>query len=83
MHVHGVFSLDGAIREEAGECGYRSLVVALGALPGTRPEVLSYEGPFGVGYMVARFVPDPLSSGIQEYSFLSSMFLFLHFRQPG
>ena len=24
------------------------------------PQVLSYEGPFGVGYMVARFGPSPV-----------------------
>jgi len=38
--------------EQAGECGYRSLRLALAAKDGV-PEVLSYEGPFGVGYMVA------------------------------
>lgn len=38
--------------ENAGECGYRSLRLALAAKEGA-PEVLSYEGPFGVGYLVA------------------------------
>lgn len=38
--------------ERAGECGYRSLRLALAAKEGA-PEVLSYEGPFGVGYLVA------------------------------
>ncbi|KGP77196.1 hypothetical protein JT05_00580 [Desulfosporosinus sp. Tol-M] len=38
--------------EKAGECGFRSLRLALAAKEGA-PEVLSYEGPFGVGYMVA------------------------------
>lgn len=38
--------------EKAGECGYRSLRLALAAQEGA-PEVLSYEGPFGVGYLVA------------------------------
>lgn len=37
--------------EKAGECGYRSLRLALAAKEGA-PEVLSYEGSFGVGYMV-------------------------------
>ena len=37
--------------EKAGECGYRSLRLALAAKEGA-PEVLSYEGTFGVGYMV-------------------------------
>ncbi|HBP63572.1 MAG TPA: AmmeMemoRadiSam system protein A [Desulfosporosinus sp.] len=38
--------------EKAGECGYRSLRLALAAKEGA-PELLSYEGPLGVGYMVA------------------------------
>jgi AmmeMemoRadiSam system protein B len=43
--------------ENAGECGYRSILILLGALDGTsaKPNVLSYEGPFGVGYMVANY----------------------------
>ena len=43
--------------DRAGECGLRSLIILLGALDGlvVKPEVLSYEGPFGVGYMVASF----------------------------
>ena len=40
--------------DAAGECGYRSLLVLFGALRGRSysPRVLSYEGPFGVGYLV-------------------------------
>lgn len=43
--------------EEAGECGFRSILILLGALSGQKykPEILSYEGPFGVGYLVANF----------------------------
>ena len=39
------------------ECGYRSILVLLGALDGqnSQPEVFSYEGPFGIGYLVADF----------------------------
>ncbi|UWG98159.1 AmmeMemoRadiSam system protein A [Dehalobacter sp. DCM] len=39
--------------EEAGQCGYNSLLFALGAREGAI-KVLSYEGPFGVGYLVAE-----------------------------
>jgi aromatic ring-opening dioxygenase LigB subunit len=50
-----VLGIDPNLRQRAGECGYRSIVIALGLaskhLTGSR--VLSYEGPFGVGYMVA------------------------------
>ncbi|MEK6304010.1 MAG: AmmeMemoRadiSam system protein B [Acidobacteriota bacterium] len=48
-------SVDPDLRERAGECGYRSIVIALGSVDESPRdhEVLSYEGPFGVGYMVA------------------------------
>ncbi|MDI7247379.1 MAG: AmmeMemoRadiSam system protein A [Bacillota bacterium] len=57
--VEGILALDNGLVEHAGECGYRSLIMALGTLDGRRfePEVLSYEGPFGVGYAVAVFRP--------------------------
>ena len=44
--------------EKAGECGYRSILILLGLLDGlkTKPEVISYEGPFGVGYLVANYI---------------------------
>jgi AmmeMemoRadiSam system protein A len=47
-----IVDLPAELVEDAGECGYRSLRLALAAKEGA-PEVLSYEGPFGVGYMVA------------------------------
>jgi len=50
-----MMNIDPGLRSRAGECGYRSIVVALGTVEGMAGvnEVLSYEGPFGVGYMVA------------------------------
>lgn len=41
----------------AGECGYRSILILLGILDNIKvsPEILSYEGPFGVGYLVVNF----------------------------
>lgn len=43
--------------EKAGECGHRSFTIMAGALDRTavRPESLSYEGPFGVGYGVCTY----------------------------
>jgi len=57
----GIVTMDQDLVKEAGECGYRSIVMMLGALDGydVKSEVLSYEGPFGVGYMVA--IIDPLA----------------------
>ncbi len=55
--ANAVLNLDQDLIEEAGECGLRSVVIMLGALDGlkVKPEILSYEGPFGVGYLVASF----------------------------
>ncbi|TDA68630.1 MAG: AmmeMemoRadiSam system protein A [Clostridia bacterium] len=55
--VEEILGLPAELVELAGECGYRSLVMALGGLDAyqVEPEVLSYEGPFGVGYLVARW----------------------------
>lgn len=43
--------------EAAAECGLRSFIIMAGTLDGKsiKPELLSYEGPFGVGYAVAAF----------------------------
>ena len=54
----GLEELDDGLVRHAGECGLRSLI-ALGGFLGedaaTSPQVFSYEGPFGVGYLVAGF----------------------------
>lgn len=57
--VPGILAIPEELQEKAGECGYRSIIMALGALDGYEVEhrVLSYEAPFGVGYLVAQFVP--------------------------
>ena len=45
----------------AGECGYRPLLLALSAVEGGDPDIVSilrsYECPFGVGYGVATMTP--------------------------
>lgn len=54
--IKGILDLHPDFVEAAGECGFRSILILLGALEGLnwKPEILSYEGPFGVGYMVAN-----------------------------
>ncbi|CZR08699.1 AmmeMemoRadiSam system protein B [Trichococcus ilyis] len=49
--------LDPGFLERAAECGLRSILFLMGAFEGKayEAEVLSYEGPFGVGYLVATF----------------------------
>jgi AmmeMemoRadiSam system protein A/AmmeMemoRadiSam system protein B len=58
-----ITNIDQELRRTAGECGYRSMLVAIGVAQGleSRCEVISYEAPFGVGYMVAQL----LSVGIE------------------
>ena len=53
----GILNFDPALADEAGQDALWSIAILLGALDGkkVKNEVLSYEGPFGVGYMVASF----------------------------
>ncbi len=52
-----LLTFPGNFCESAAECGLRSFIIMAGALSGrsVRPELLSYEGPFGVGYAVCEF----------------------------
>ena len=53
-----IVTIDQELRRTAGECGYRSMLVAIGVAQEleSRCEVISYEAPFGVGYMVAQLL---------------------------
>ncbi|MCK5475869.1 MAG: AmmeMemoRadiSam system protein B [Candidatus Pacebacteria bacterium] len=55
--IDEILNLDSSLVEEAGECGLRSIIILLGALSNLeyKFEKLSYEGPFGVGYLVGKF----------------------------
>ncbi|MBI4850794.1 MAG: AmmeMemoRadiSam system protein B [Acidobacteria bacterium] len=50
-----IVNIDQNLRKKAGECGYRSILVAIAVASDKDilPELLSYECPFGVGYMTA------------------------------
>lgn len=59
-----IVEIDPGLRKIAGECGYRSMLVAIGAsseLP-LSCEVLNYEAPFGVGYLVAQLTNESRSA---------------------
>lgn len=55
--VEKILSIDEKLVYDAGECGLRSIIILFGCLSAfnVKPEILSYEGPFGVGYLVASF----------------------------
>jgi len=54
--INELIDLDDDLIINAAECGLRSFVVLAGVLKGRDygSKVISYEGPFGVGYMVAE-----------------------------
>lgn len=56
-----IVDIDYGLRKLAGECGYRSMLVAIGATSDMflNCEVMSYEAPFGVGYLVAQLTQTP------------------------
>jgi AmmeMemoRadiSam system protein A/AmmeMemoRadiSam system protein B len=51
-----IVAINHDLRRLAGECGYRSMLVAIGATSGLplSCDVINYEAPFGVGYLVAQ-----------------------------
>ncbi len=53
-----ILNFDRAFVSEASECGLRSIIMLLGIIKSREYyfELLSYEGPFGVGYMVAKLI---------------------------
>lgn len=56
----GLVNCDAKLCDEAGECGLRSLLILLGILRNMqyKLKILSYESPFGIGYLVAEFIMD-------------------------
>lgn len=55
--IEGILKLEPDLIEKAGECGLRSFLILLGIIKNInyQPHLLSYEGPFGVGYLVMNF----------------------------
>lgn len=51
-----LINMDQKMIENAKECGLRSILILSGITSGIncQPEILSYEAPFGVGYLVAQ-----------------------------
>ena len=69
MDTDRILGIPEVLAERAGECGLRPIIMLLGALsdlkvwgntssrnvPYVESKIYSYEGPFGVGYLVAGF----------------------------
>ena len=54
--TEGILKIDPELIKESGECGLKSIITILGIFDEINysPEILSYENPFGIGYMVAN-----------------------------
>lgn len=54
-----LLTIDDYLYQKAADCGRKSFVIMAGALDGytVKSRLLSYEGPYGVGYAVASFYP--------------------------
>ena len=52
-----LLTIPARVVKNSSECAYRPLLLLFGILErmNVRPEILSYEAPFGVGYLVAAF----------------------------
>lgn len=63
-----IVEIDFDLRKVAGECGYRSMLVAIGASTGLplSCEVMNYEAPFGVGYLVAQLINQRAESKVDD-----------------
>ncbi len=61
-----LLAFDSVFADRAAECGLRSFQIMAGALDGLAidAKLLSYEGPFGVGYGIASFVPRTANDGL-------------------
>ncbi len=57
LDIENLLDIDEGLCESAGQCGLRSFIIMFGALDGyeLKPELYSYEAPFGIGYSVAHF----------------------------
>lgn len=62
--VASMIAIDEELSEAAAECGLRSFIMMGGVLENSdfSAELLSYEGPFGVGYAVAAYVVSSVES---------------------
>lgn len=55
--LHALLSIPEELAQEAKECGYRSILIAMGAIGHMHAafETYSYETPVGIGYLVGNF----------------------------
>lgn len=57
-NYQNIINIDPQIAKKADQCGWHSIALLLGILNeiNLEPTIISYEGPFGIGHLVAEFV---------------------------
>ena len=70
-----LLTMDQGFADRAAECGLRSFQIMAGAFDRTsvHGELLSHEGPFGVGYGIAWFEPDGTEGTCEERALLDAL----------
>lgn len=55
--IDNIINFDKELIDDAGECGFKSLLILLGIMKDMdfSPRQLSYQAPFGIGYLVEHF----------------------------
>ncbi|MGD8400951.1 MAG: AmmeMemoRadiSam system protein A [Bacillota bacterium] len=63
--VRELLDFDPVLLEKAAQCGFPSVIMLLGTLEGVtfQTRLLSYQGPFGVGYAIATLQPGEAGAG--------------------
>ena len=72
-NIQGILNMREDILMRASECGYIPTVAVLGALSDLKlsPQLLSFESPLGVGYLVAElYNSSPTSTKVQDNPYL-------------
>lgn len=66
--MNSLFNMNSTMVKEAAQCGLNSVNILLGAMEGRefKGELLSYEGPFGVGYGVMKFKRENKENSVLE-----------------
>ncbi|MCL1913708.1 MAG: AmmeMemoRadiSam system protein A [Eubacteriaceae bacterium] len=68
-----IFMIPNSLKERAADCGYNSFLMLAGCFDRRQVQarLLSYEGPFGVGYAVISIMPGPADDSrdtLRQYS---------------
>lgn len=62
-NIPALLDIEPSLAQQAGECGYRSILAMAGLFERPHSRLISYEAPFGIGYCVAEMYPERSNGG--------------------